>query len=209
MAASDDSFETMPSSSMADHTHLAPTPVWAPSCVQIVTPRTRLHPVSSRHVTPTYVSWLNDPEVSRFLESRFVEQTLGSVTDFVSTMAQDQDVLFLAIERADDGQHIGNIKVGPVNWRHSTAEVGILLGDKSTWGLGYASEVITAVSTYALDRASLVKLTAGAYAANVGSVKAFERAGYEIEGRRIAQVVTTGGRDDVVLLGRVRGGRER
>lgn len=66
------------------------------------------------------------------------------------------------------------------------------------------------MSQWAFDDLGLKKLTAGAYAENVGSIKAFERAGFEIEGRRLSQAeIAPGVRIDVVLMGRTSGNAQR
>ena len=56
--------------------------------------------------------------------------------------------------------------------------VRILLGDKNCWGKGYATETIEVLTEHAFGVLGLHKLTAGAYAENVGSIRAFEKAGF-------------------------------
>jgi RimJ/RimL family protein N-acetyltransferase len=47
------------------------------------------------------------------------------------------------------------------------------------------------------------KLTAGCYASNIGSAKAFLRAGFHIEARRPAHFILDGRPEDLVLLARL------
>src|SRR5205814_2669717 len=103
--------------------------------------------------------------------------------------------------RKDNDQHIGNIKLGPIHWIHRYAEIGLLIGEKSCWGQGYASEAIRLVTTYAFERLNLHKVTAGCYATNVGSVRAFEKAGFVREGVRPRHCFCEGTYVDLILLG--------
>ena len=145
--------------------------------------KTYLRPLEMDDVSKSYVGWLNDPEVNGFLESRFLKQTKTTVKKYVSAIKKDKNYLFLAIVIKDGGKHIGNIKLGPINKVHGFAEIGILIGDKSSWGKGYATEAIKLLVNHAFKNLGLRKLTAGCYETNVGSIKAFQKAGFLEEGR--------------------------
>lgn len=171
---------------------------------QLLTPRLQLRPLRRADVSPAYVAWMNDPLVNRYLESRFVAQTEETVASFVERADTDEHTFLFGIFLRDDGRHIGNVKLGPVEVAHRRADIGILIGDRTCWGAGYASEVIAAVTGWAFDGLGLHKVTAGAYGCNAGSIKAFERAGFEIEATRRAHYRCDDGTwTDAVLLARV------
>jgi ribosomal-protein-alanine N-acetyltransferase len=148
-----------------------------------------------------YVAWMNDPEVVRFLESRYQRQSEADVRDFVARQAAREDTLFLGIFLRDGGSHIGNVKISPIVRRHARAELGILIGERDAWGRGYASEAIAAVASYGFSELKLGKITAGCYGSNRGSRTAFVKAGFAIEGVRPAQYDLDGVWDDECLLG--------
>ena len=50
------------------------------------------------------------------------------------------------------------------------------------WGKGYATEAIQLTSEYAFNYLKLLKLNAVCYESNVGSILAFLKASYTIEG---------------------------
>lgn len=154
-------------------------------------------------VTETYVSWLNDTTVNQYLESRFGVHTIDSTRSFVQTMLNSPDNLFLGIRSQISGGHVGNIKVGPISQHYGTAEIGILIGEKRAWGKGIATSAIRMVCEIARTRLALRKVTAGCYASNVGSKKAFEKAGFDVEGIRKQQVLRNGTPEDIVLLGKL------
>ena len=145
----------------------------------IETARLLLRNLTEADATLGYLSWLNDPEVLRYLEVRFSKLVdLNELRTFVQTVNASTDTVMFGIFRRDTGQHIGNIKLGPIKFDHARAEIGFLIGDRLSWGAGYASEAIYAVAQFGLERLNLAKISAGCYEANVGSMKALLKAGF-------------------------------
>lgn len=159
--------------------------------------------LTPEHVTDSYVSWLNAPEINQYLESRFATHTVESTRAFVASVLVSPNNLFLGIKSRQLGRHVGNIKLGPIDQHHETGDIGILIGDKAAWGKGIATAAIEAVCGIAATYLKLRKLTAGCYASNAGSQKAFEKAGFLVEGMRPAQFLLDGKAEDLVLMGRV------
>ena len=160
-----------------------------------------LRPLGPEDVTERYVAWLNDPRVNRFLETRHSEQTLASVRDFIERVGgRDDEWLFAICLNADD-RHVGNIKLGPVKAHHRVADISLFIGDADCWGRGYAAEAIALLSAYALQSLGLDKISAGMYASNEASLRAFLKAGYREEGRRRKHYLLDGKPEDVIELG--------
>lgn len=153
-------------------------------------------------VTDEYVAWLNDPTVNRYLESRFVHHTLESTRQFVQAIVDGDDSILFGIRYAPDGRHVGNIKLGPVERHHRRAEIGLLVGERTVWGRGIATNAIELATRYAFDALGLRKVTAGCYAGNVGSRRAFEKAGFVVEAIRKRHFLLDGAPEDAVLLAR-------
>lgn len=163
-----------------------------------------LRNLDAEHATARYLSWLSDAEVTRHLEIRFALP--GSVDDlaqFIASCNASGDTLMLGMFLRRDGRHIGNIKLGPINRHHGTAEIGLLIGERDEWGKGHARAGIELISGYAFNGLGLAKLTAGCYAGNEGSRRAFLNAGFAEEGRRVSQWLAEGQRLDGILLGKV------
>ena len=100
-------------------------------------------------------------------------------------------------------KHIGNIKLGPINWIYRIADIGVLIGEKDCWGEGYATEAIALIKEYAFNVLGLHKLTAGSIGLNEGSVKAFQKNNFKIEGVRKKHAFINGSYVDAILLGLV------
>lgn len=162
----------------------------------------RLRPVEVADADGPYLDWLQDPEILRYLEARFSSHTRASLAAYIEACRDDPRIHFWAIELEDDGRHVGNIKLGPVDEPHRRADIGIMIGDRRAWGRGIGTAAITAVADFAFGELRLHKLVAGSYAPNEGSVRAFGRAGFHVEGRLERHWYTEGAWVDGVLLAR-------
>lgn len=165
--------------------------------------RVYLRPVVPSDVNENYIQWMNDAEVTRYLESRFQRYSLEALREYVTEKQRDPNTCFLAIVLKEGNRHIGNIKLGPVDWHHRLGDIGIMIGGKDCWGKGYATEAICLLSEYALGELKLHKLTASCYDVNQGSARAFERAGFVVEGVRPRHCFCDGRYADLVMLGKL------
>ena len=101
----------------------------------LTTDRLTLRTLVASDASNTYLAWMRDPEVTRFLESRFsVPESLQDLVDFIDSINASADSLLLGIFLRKEGRHIGNIKVGPLVARHARTEIGYLIGDRAMWG---------------------------------------------------------------------------
>jgi RimJ/RimL family protein N-acetyltransferase len=160
-----------------------------------------LREVRPEDVNDAYYRWLSDPAVTQYLETRYIPQSRQSILAFVQQMNGKSDEIFLAICRNEDDRHIGNIKLGPIKWIHGRGDISLFIGEKDCWGKGYATEAIRLLCQHAFDTLSLRKVTAGAYATNAGSIRAFEKAGFTREGRLRGQYLVGGRPVDHIWLG--------
>lgn len=137
--------------------------------------------LSLEHCTDQYVSWLNDKEVYRFLETGG-NYSLELLREYLASVQANEKILFWAIHLKSNHQHIGNIKIDPVNTRHGLGEYGILMGERSQWGKGYAKEASILVVDYCFKILNLRKITLGVVDKNTTAIALYKSLGFEIEG---------------------------
>lgn len=138
--------------------------------------------LTKEDVSEEYVAWLNDPEVNQFLETRFSMQNLETCEQFVMQMQNDSASFLFGIFNKELDKHMGNIKLGFINVRHSSCQLSLFIGEKSQWGKGFATESIQAVTQWGFNELGLKRIEAGCYDNNMGSLRAFLKAGYAVEG---------------------------
>jgi RimJ/RimL family protein N-acetyltransferase len=156
-------------------------------------------PLSLEHASEEYVRWMNDPDVYRFLETGG-DYTMEKLVDYLTGVEANKDILFWAIHLKENNKHIGNIKIDPVNKRHGLGEYGILMGDSSEWGKGYAAEASITIIRYCFEQLRLRKITLGVVKENTGAVALYEKLGFKTEGVYIKHGLYNGRYHDVLRM---------
>lgn len=141
----------------------------------------RLDPVTLDHCTEKYLSWLNDPEVNRYLETRFCQQSLETISEFVKSRQMDESCLFRAIIDIETNQHIGNAKVMITNSQYMRGEISYFIGERSYWGRGFATRVVKDMTIAGIDALGLRKIRALVRCTNVASQRVVLKCGYTLE----------------------------
>ena len=98
-----------------------------------------LRAIESADLNATYLSWLNDSAVNRYLETRFLSQTLEILEAYWQAHRNDPASPWFALCLVADDKHIGNIKLGSIDWLHHRDDISLFIGDRSCWVQGYAS----------------------------------------------------------------------
>ena len=160
-------------------------------------------------VGDAYCKWMNDPEVVRFTASRDQSYSLEDLKQFVARTIEDDANHFMAILSKPSRRHIGNIKLGPIDRINRSARIGIINGAKEYWGRGLATDAIRCIAEHAFGHLKLHKVSAGCYRENAGSIRAFEKAGFKIEGELKENALVGGVYTDEIILGMINPGRDR
>jgi RimJ/RimL family protein N-acetyltransferase len=127
--------------------------------------------------------WINDPEVNRYLVSgRFPINRLKEEEWLRSHYKSDRDVIF-AICLKDGNEHIGNCGLHFINWIDRNAVLGIMIGEKREWNKGYGTEAVKLLLKYAFDTLNLERVELTVFDYNKRGIKAYEKAGFKVEGR--------------------------
>jgi|APSaa5957512535_1039671.scaffolds.fasta_scaffold46831_2 [ribosomal protein S5]-alanine N-acetyltransferase len=167
----------------------------------LMTERLMLRTLEPADAGGAYLAWMNDPEIMRFTESRYASHDAAALKGFIEAMNASEDNLLLGLIATDQGSHIGNIKLGPIDRRHQRAWIGIIIGDRARWGQGLASEAIDAIAQCGLEDLGLRRIAAGIYGDNRGSVGAFAKAGFRevarLPGWSLSEGAST---DDIIMM---------
>lgn len=148
--------------------------------IQLESERLIYYPMDIRFANETYLSWLNDVEVNKYLE---IPKTnyLNDLIDYVNSTVK-AGIFFWAIVKKSDNKHIGNIKIDPISTKHGYGEYGILMGERSEWGKGYAKEASKTILEYCFNQLNLRKVNLGVIAENIPAINLYKTLGFNIEG---------------------------
>jgi [ribosomal protein S5]-alanine N-acetyltransferase len=156
-----------------------------------------LRPFRATDITPAYLGWLRDPEVVRFSNQRFRTHTEENCAAYLASFHGTAN-LFLSVVRHADERPVGTM-TAYVSAQHGTADLGILIGDRTCWGRGFGLDAWQTLMDHLFQHAGLRKITAGTLRPNVGMVRIMERAGMHLEGVRERQEIIEGVPVDALL----------
>ena len=106
-----------------------------------------------RQILPTeleekYIDWMNDPELVQYMESRFHIYSRFDLEKYVNHINEDGSSIMWGIYESDTLEYIGNIKLGSIDWNHRFGDIGLIIGERKSWGKGYATESILLVCDF-------------------------------------------------------------
>ncbi len=146
--------------------------------------------------------WHNDPELYSSLINPF---------RFVSKMAESEwlrhkagysvNEVNLAICVRANGEHIGNIYLGEIDWVSRKAVLGIFIGSSAHREKGYGKEALRQVLAHAFFDLNLNRVSLEVLTGNSVAIKAYEKCGFTVEGRLRNHVFKNGAYQDVVVMG--------
>lgn len=148
-----------------------------------------------------YLSWLNDPVICQYLEVGIFPTTMDELRKFYEQISVSKTDVFLAIVVKKNRKHIGNIKLGGINWVHGFANLGIVIGEKEYWAKGIGQEACRLMLEYAFHRLNLHKVTLGVWANHFPAIRAYKKIGFQEEGRLRRMFKTPSGYVDKLIMG--------
>lgn len=151
-----------------------------------------LRGLTEEDVNATYMAWLNDKEVTQGLYTGLFPVSLDDIRGYVNANTAGNGAVLFAICLVENGMHIGNIRLGGIDWVSRIAEVGLFIGNKDYWGGGYGSEAVNLVLNYAHQDLNLQKVWLTVFSNNERAIGAYEKQGFTVEGTQQRQVFRNG-----------------
>ena len=161
-----------------------------------------LRPLEPRHLEKTR-EWANDPELMRLL-NRDRPISGSEHQQWFDSLKDRKDCIYFAIETNAHSVHVGNIWLWDIDPRHRRAELRIVIGNNAYTGQGAGTEAINRLCSYAFEEMNLHKIYAYVLAFNPRARRAFEKAGFVLEGTLREDRWIGDGYTDVYLLGKLR-----
>lgn len=162
----------------------------------------KLDVFTKENITDTYLGWLNDPVVVRYSSQRFHRHTLETSLSYLQSFDSTAN-LFLAVSLKGDEKYVGTMSVY-ISSVHETADIGIMIGDKTCWGSGVGGDAWSTVLSFLLDSVRMRKVTGGTLECNKGMVKIMLNSGMKPDGVRVAQELVDRQAQDVLHFAKFR-----
>ena len=163
--------------------------------------RVRLRAVEREDVNKFH-EWVNDPEVTRGLALYLPMSFVDEENWFNSLAKRDpkEKPLTIEVRKGKNWKLLGNCGVFDVDSVNRSAELGILIGEKSEWNKGYGSEAMSLLVRHCFETLNLNRTFLRVYTENIRAVRSYEKAGFVLEGRLREAVYKFGKYDDVLIM---------
>ena len=143
--------------------------------------KVRLRPLSLEDIDHVMM-WVNDPEVTRTLLIGRYPMSREAEREWIEArMKPSATETVFAIE-TKEGQYLGGINLFRIHPVERHAELGIVIGRKSAWGKGYATEAMELLIRYGFCELNLHMIYLGVMASNAAAKRVYERLGFIEEG---------------------------
>ena len=141
--------------------------------------RTRLVPPDRTLHLENALLWLNDPEITAALKmSTGVTRRQEELFFEKFETQRENDFTWAILDEAD--MHIGFIGLHSINWRHRWTTGGLVIGERSAWGRGYATEAVHIRTRFAFGELGLHRVEG--HTMNPAMKRVYEKCGYHHEG---------------------------
>jgi diamine N-acetyltransferase len=157
---------------------------------------------------PTFVKWLNDPEVQQgiMIHHPFSHAEEENWYEGMIKHPIDEHVLGIEAREMDTEDRegtwrlIGSLAFNEIDWRNRAAEFGIMIGDKTFWNRGYGTEAVRLLVNHGFKTINLNRIFLRVFENNLRAIRAYEKAGFVHEGRLRQAEFRDGKYIDVLIM---------
>ena len=149
-------------------------------------------------LTDEFMSWFSDQKLMKyFTESKNKITKEEIISSFLNDATKKPDQYLYKV--VYEGEMVGTIKI-IVNKVHNIGDVAVLIGNKKYHLKGLGIEAIKLGSDLAINVLGLRKLFGQIYESNLGSLRAYTKAGWKECGRLKDYYLINGMPEDKILI---------
>jgi ribosomal-protein-alanine N-acetyltransferase len=166
--------------------------------------RISLRSLAAEDCQGPYLTWFNDEEVCRGNSHHVFPYTKAAAAEYIEYSHRTKEDLILAIDLIEHQQHIGNIALQRIHPVYRSADLSIIIGERTYWGKGYGLEAARLICDHAFRIMNLHRIACGTFALNKGMIRLALSLGMKEEGRRREAAFKEGQYLDVIEFGIIR-----
>ncbi len=146
---------------------------------------------------PTFLKWINDPEVTRYL---LINPPFSMEMEEAWYRRHLEEGTMVYCIETKEGRLIGNIGLLNLDWKDRRVDLGIVIGEKDCWSQGYGSDAIETLLRFLFEELNLNRVFLFADAENTRAIRCYQKCGFRQEGVfRKARFKDGCYRDDVAM----------
>ncbi len=160
---------------------------------------------AERQDLPQFVAWMNTPEVRAGIAAYLPISHAWEENWFDEMVKKplDEQVLVIDLKENANGtswKTIGTCGFIDLDFRIRHGELGIMIGETDEWGKGYGTESVLLLLQHGFETLNLNRISLRVYEDNPGAIRAYEKAGFQHEGRLREAEFSDGEYKDVMIM---------
>jgi len=172
--------------------------IWNPDSIEGSSVILRRHRVDD---LPGVRRWYQDPEIARLTRYTLRPMSDDEIDRFFHGRLMSPESVAYAIDLRDTGRLIGLTTFSNLDPDNASVLFHISIGEPDAWGIGYGTEATELMLWLAFERIGLHRVGLSVFSFNERAIRAYEKAGFEIEGRERQAIVRDGQRWDEITMG--------
>jgi len=127
--------------------------------------------------------WHNDPEIMQWMHAPYPTSRDEVDKQIAERRPNNFESVTLIIE-APGGEPVGLIALTGAAAESRAATLDIYMGEKTSWGQGFATDAVRAVCRYGFHTMNLHRVALAVAPDNAAARRVYEKVGFVVEGRR-------------------------
>ncbi len=165
----------------------------------------RLAALNPEEYGPLFARWDRDSLRARLLDADVPILFSGkAISGWLEKEVEKGEAYDFAIRTLDGDRPVGEVRLDGIRWNRGDTFVGISLGDRNDWNKGYGTDAMRLVVRYAFLELNLHRVSLSVFSYNPRAIRAYEKAGFRIEGRVRNALHREGQRWDEIFMGVLR-----
>lgn len=150
---------------------------------------------------PTVLRWYRDPEVARLTRFQVGPVSEEEVRRYFQSRLLAPDAFVYAVHLAADERLIGTTTLSSLDPENGSVLFHITIGEHDCWGRGFGSEATDLMVGHAFEVLGLHRVGLSVFEFNPRAIRAYEKVGFQIEGRSREAVWRDGSYWDEIHMG--------
>jgi len=154
---------------------------------------------------PAIFRWINDPEVTEYLNARYPFSHAQERDWLVRTGTPGYGQASFAVETLAGSRLIGSCGLHTSSPENRSATLGIMIGEKDCWDGGYGTDTMITVCRFGFEMMNLHRIELEVVGGNDRAQHVYEKIGFRYEGTRREVSFRYGRYYDFIRMGLLEG----
>ncbi len=147
------------------------------------------------------VRWYRDPEIARLTRYQTRPMSQSEIERFFQVRMLAPDALAYTIVELPRWRQVGFTTFSSLDPDNGSVMFHITIGEHDAWGHGLGTETTSLMLSHAFERLALHRVGLTVFSYNMRAIRAYEKAGFRIEGRLRDAITRDGRYFDEVQMG--------